>query len=159
MPKDTATAADRATIYRMEMGPRICPHGLKARDLLRRQGYDVDDRPLASRDEVDALKARLGVRTTPQVFLGDERVGGYDDLRARLGRDARTGTSYRPVLTIFAVAFLMAVAISWRIDGVLLQWQVVPWFVATAMVILGLQKLQDVDGFSTMFLGYDLLAR
>ncbi|MEM7487958.1 MAG: MauE/DoxX family redox-associated membrane protein, partial [Pseudomonadota bacterium] len=44
-------------------------------------------------------------------------------------------------------------------DGVLLQWQVVPWFVASAMVLLGLQKLQDVDGFSTMFLTYDLLAR
>ena len=33
------------------------------------------------------------------------------------------------------------------------------WFVAFAMVILAMLKLQDVDRFATMFLGYDLLAR
>ena len=30
---------------------------------------------------------------------------------------------------------------------------------ATAMVLLGLQKLQDIESFSTMFLNYDLLAQ
>ena len=32
-------------------------------------------------------------------------------------------------------------------------------FIALAMVLLGLQKLQDVDKFATMFLTYDLLAQ
>ena len=43
--------------------------------------------------------------------------------------------------------------------GTPLSWSVIPWFVAAAMTILALQKLQDVEQFSTMFLGYDLLAR
>ncbi|MEM7642803.1 MAG: MauE/DoxX family redox-associated membrane protein [Pseudomonadota bacterium] len=157
MAKDTL--APRATLYRMVMEDHLCPSGLKAKDLLEREGFDVDDRPLTNRDEVDALKARLGVKTTPQVFLGEERVGGYEALRKRLGKRVSEGTSYRPVLAIFAVAALIALAISWRVDGTILQGQVVPWFVATAMVLLGLQKLQDVESFSTMFLNYDLLAR
>ena len=33
------------------------------------------------------------------------------------------------------------------------------WFVTTAITLLGLQKLDDVEGFSTMFLNRDLLAR
>ncbi|MEL6286897.1 MAG: MauE/DoxX family redox-associated membrane protein, partial [Pseudomonadota bacterium] len=47
----------------------------------------------------------------------------------------------------------------WATMGTLLTVQTVEWFIATAMVLLGLQKLQDIEGFSTMFLGYDLLAR
>ncbi len=42
--------------------------------------------------------------------------------------------------------------------GTLLTPMVIEWFIATAMVLLGLQKLRDVEGFSTMFLNYDLLA-
>jgi hypothetical protein len=35
-----ATATDKkATIYRMVMEEHTCPYGLKAKDLLRRQGY------------------------------------------------------------------------------------------------------------------------
>jgi hypothetical protein len=33
------------------------------------------------------------------------------------------------------------------------------WFVSFAMVFLAMRKLQDVEKFSSMFLGYDLLAR
>ncbi|MEM8851699.1 MAG: MauE/DoxX family redox-associated membrane protein [Pseudomonadota bacterium] len=158
MPKDITVDETRAVLYRMT-APNTCPSGLKALHLLRRQGFQVEDRPLTSRAETDALKARLGVETTPQIILGGERVGGYEALRQHLGKPVRTGPSYRPVLVIFAIAALVAMAISWRVDGVLLQAQVLPWFVATAMVLLGLQKLQDVERFSTMFLTYDLLAK
>ncbi|MEM8825023.1 MAG: glutaredoxin [Pseudomonadota bacterium] len=158
MPKDVSDQSNRAILYRM-VSPDTCPSGLKALDLLRRQGFEVEDRPLTGRAEIDALKARLEVKTTPQVILNGDRIGGYEDLRAHLGKPVRKGPTYRPVLAIFAVAALVAMAISWRVDGILLQAQVVPWFVATAMVLLGLQKLQDVERFSTMFLTYDLLAR
>jgi glutaredoxin 3 len=30
----------------------------------------------------DALKARTGRQTVPQIFIGDVHVGGFDDLRA-----------------------------------------------------------------------------
>src|SRR5690606_4305980 len=33
------------------------------------------------------------------------------------------------------------------------------WFVAFTMAILAMLKLQDIEQFSTMFLGYDLLAK
>ena len=33
------------------------------------------------------------------------------------------------------------------------------WFISFSMVALAIQKLRDVESFSTMFLGYDLLAR
>ena len=33
------------------------------------------------------------------------------------------------------------------------------WFIAISMCILAIQKLQNVESFATMFLGYDLLAR
>jgi uncharacterized membrane protein YphA (DoxX/SURF4 family) len=35
----------------------------------------------------------------------------------------------------------------------------VEWFISISMVLLGLQKLQDVERFATMFLNYDLLAQ
>ncbi|WP_222928108.1 hypothetical protein [Luteimonas viscosa] len=34
----------RATLYRMVMDQHVCPYGLKARHLLRYQGFAVDDR-------------------------------------------------------------------------------------------------------------------
>ena len=160
MPKDT-TQQKSATLYRMVMPDHLCPYGLKSKDLLEREGYAVDDRHLTTREETEALKDRLGVKTTPQIFLGDERVGGYDDLRVALGKDDPDAddTSYQPVIAIFTVSFLLAVAVSWRFEGVLLQWQVIPWFVAFAMTFLGVQKLKDIESFSTMFLNYDLLAK
>jgi hypothetical protein len=35
----------------------------------------------------------------------------------------------------------------------------VEWFISISMVLLGLQKPQDVERFATMFLNYDLLAQ
>ncbi|WP_277740808.1 MauE/DoxX family redox-associated membrane protein, partial [Herminiimonas fonticola] len=40
-----------------------------------------------------------------------------------------------------------------------LKIQTAEWFVAIAMCLLALQKLKDVESFSTMFLNYDLLAK
>jgi glutaredoxin len=41
----------QATLYRMVMDKHLCPYGLKAKDLLQREGYTVDDRWLTSREE------------------------------------------------------------------------------------------------------------
>ena len=60
--------------------------GLKAVDLLKRSGFEVEDHHLKTRAETDAFKAEHGVATTPQVFIGGERVGGYDELRRFLGK-------------------------------------------------------------------------
>ena len=69
-----------ATLYRMILPDHTCPYGVRARELLERHGFEVDDRILGSRDEVDRFKAEHGVSKTPQVFIGGDRIGGSDEL-------------------------------------------------------------------------------
>lgn len=33
-------------------------------------------------DELNALRARTGMRTVPQIFIGDQLVGGFSELAA-----------------------------------------------------------------------------
>jgi glutaredoxin len=154
-------AAKKAVLYRMVMPEHVCPWGLKAKDLLRRSGYEVVDHHLTTREETDAFKAKHKVPTTPQVFIGGKRVGGYDDLRRFLGKRVQDpkATSYRPVAVLFVLTALSAVAATYAIWGELLTLQTVRWFIAFSMVVLAMLKLQNVETFSAMFLNYDLLAR
>ena len=155
------TTDKSALLYRMVMDTHVCPYGIKAKYLLERQGYIVDDRHLTTREATDAFKSEHGVKTTPQTFIGGTRIGGYDDLRRHFGKpvkDANT-VSYVPVIAIFAMAAAMALSLSWTMTGSLATVRTAEMFVAIAMCLLALPKLQDVDAFATMFLGYDLLAR
>ncbi len=170
MPKDTRAVADgslspaeaangkTAVLYRMALPDHLCPSGQKARWLLKRRGYAVDDRLFRTRAEVDAFKAAHDVKTTPQIWIDGQRVGGYTDLREKLTGWDPKATTYRPVIALFAVAALTAVALSIGFLGAI-TWQTLGWFVSVSMILLGMQKLRDVEGFSTMFLNYDLLAR
>lgn len=153
--------APRATLYRMVMDDHVCPFGIKAKDLLRRQGYSVEDHHLTSRAGTDAFKADHGVKTTPQTFITGERIGGYDDLRRFFGKPVSDpdATSYRPVIAVFAMTALMALAASHAAFGTALTLRAAEWFIAFSMCVLALLKLQDVERFSNMFLNYDLLAR
>lgn len=158
----TASARTRdATLYRMATDEHVCPFGLKSKDLLTRKGYRVEDHELRSRAETDAFMREQGVETTPQTFIGGERVGGYDDLRAFFGKPAGgdDGVSYRPVLAVFGMALLMALAAAWAAFGSVLTLRAAEWFIAFAMCLLAMLKLQDLEGFSNRFLGYDLLAQ
>lgn len=154
-------AVKKAVLHRMVMPEHTCPWGLKAKDLLQRSGYDVEDHHLKSRAETDAFKAEHGVATTPQVFMGGERIGGYDDLRRYLGKRVvdPNATSYRPVVVLFTMTALAALAASYAVSGELLTARALQWFIAFSMVVLSLLKLQNVEAFSAMFLNYDLLAR
>jgi glutaredoxin 3 len=69
-----------ATLYRMILPEHTCPFGVRAKQMLEENGFEVDDRILSTRDEVDAFKEEHGVDTTPQVFIDGERIGGSDDL-------------------------------------------------------------------------------
>lgn len=151
----------KATLYRMVMPSHTCPYGLKAKDLLRRAGYTVDDRHLKSRAQTDAFKAEHEVETTPQVFIDGARIGGYDDLRRFLGKPVADpkATSYRPVVVLFALTALTAMAASFASSGSPFTLRAAEWFIAFSMVALAMQKLQNVETFSTMFLNYDLLAK
>ncbi|SFK53583.1 Glutaredoxin [Caulobacter sp. UNC279MFTsu5.1] len=161
-PAMTASTPPRtAVLHRMATDQHLCPWGLRARDLLRRRGYAVEDHLLTTREEIDVFKAAHGVATTPQAFIDGRRIGGYDDLRRHFGLKVRDpkALTYTPVLAVFAVAALMALAASYATSGQALTPHALQWFIAFSMCVLGLLKLRDVDGFATMFLGYDLLAR
>jgi glutaredoxin 3 len=74
-----------AILVRMALPDHVCPYGLRAKALLEQHGFEIEERILKSRDEVEAYKEEQGVETTPQVFIGDERVGGSDALERLLG--------------------------------------------------------------------------
>lgn len=156
-----ANAVRKAVLTRMVMPEHVCPYGLKSLHLLRQQGYEVEDRWLTTRAETDAFKARHDVRTTPQTFINGERIGGHDDLRRHFGLRVRdpNATSYRPVIALFAMTALMALATSQAMFGTPFTVRAAEWFIAFSMTVLAILKLQDVETFSTMFLNYDLFAR
>ena len=151
----------QAILYRMVTREHTCPFGLKSRALLRSQGYEIDDRWLKSRDETDAFKQEHGVDTTPQTFIEGERIGGHDDLRLFFGKKVRdpNEVTYQPVIAVFAMTALMALATSWAAFGDALTIRAAEWFIAMSMCVLAVLKLQNIESFSTMFLGYDLLAQ
>lgn len=157
----SSSPRETARLYRMQTDEHLCPFGLKTLDLLQRKGYRVEDHTLESREAIEAFKEEAGVDTTPQVYIDETRVGGYEEVREHLGLrvPGAQATSYRPVIAIFATALLIGLAVSWTADGTLVSGRMLEYAVAAAMTLLGLQKLQDVESFSTMFLNYDLLAQ
>ena len=50
---DPALLEKKAILYRMVMPGHTCPYGLNAKDLLRREGYEVEDHHLTTREETD----------------------------------------------------------------------------------------------------------
>ena len=142
-------AAKKAIIYRMVMPEHTCPWGLKAVDLLKRSGFAVEDHHLKTRAETDSFKSEHKVATTPQIFIGGERVGGYDDLRRFLGKKVRdpNATSYRPVIALFSMTALLALAVSYAVTGRLVTGHTLPWFISVSMSVLALLKLQNVETF------------
>lgn len=76
----------QAILYRMVLPDHTCPYGMRAKALLERRGYAVEDRVLRTRAEVDAFQAEHRVETTPQIFVDGERIGGSDDLERFLAR-------------------------------------------------------------------------
>ena len=151
----------QATLHRMVMPEHICPYGLKSKHLLESRGFIVDDRWLTTREQTDAFKAEHGVKTTPQTFIDGVRIGGHDDLRRHFGLKVADpdATSYTPVIALFAMTALMALASSFAVEGSAFTLRAAEWFISFSMIVLALLKLQDVDKFATMFLNYDLLAR
>lgn len=75
----------KATLYRMILPEHTCPFGAYAKSLLDERGFDVDEYILRTRDEVEAVEEKFDVETTPVVLIGDELIGGSDDLAQYLG--------------------------------------------------------------------------
>lgn len=147
-----------AVLYRMALPDHLCPSGQKSKWLLEKNGYTVEDHLLKTREEVDAFKSKENVATTPQTWIDGEHIGGYTDLRQKLTNWDPKKTTYKPVIYLFLVAALLSIGLSLSfLEG--LGWQTFGWFISFSMIFLGLQKLRDLESFSTSFLNYDLLAR
>ncbi|MCP9885851.1 glutaredoxin [Synechococcus sp. ATX 2A4] len=138
-------------LHRMAITGRVCPYGELAVALLQEQGIPFDDQLLLSQLEVERFKAAHGVSTTPQVFAAGEHIGGYTDLARRLGVKARLpgGRSYRPVITVFATAALITLALGSGPQG----------FMGMALVLLACLKLLDPPAFIRSFRRYNLLSQ
>lgn len=152
--------SQQAALYRMETDDHICPFGLKSRDLLMREGFDLEDHTFKSRDEVEAFKKEYDVDTTPQTFIDGNRIGGYDELRDYLGleQEGDSGTTYKPVIAIFGCSFLAAFALMWSSTNSFSFSHLLTWFIGLSMLVLAIQKLQDITAFSNQFITYDLLS-
>ncbi|WP_154224410.1 MauE/DoxX family redox-associated membrane protein [Marinicella rhabdoformis] len=150
----------KAQLFRMKTKDHICPFGLKAKYLLKKHGFEVDDQTLKSRAETDSFKNKHEVKTTPQIFIDDERIGGYEDLRHHLGLKLTQSdsTSYQPIIAIFSVTFLMAILWSFNLYGELPIKETIIGFVAFSMCVLAIQKLKDLNAFTNQFITYDLVA-
>ena len=142
----------------MEINQNKCPFGLRAKDLLQRQGYLVEEIILRSRDEVEQIKSQLDVKTTPQVVIDDKLIGGFDDVKAFFDKK-KTDTSYFPIMALFSIAGLLTVGLSFGSQSIFNITNAIMQFIGLSMIMLGLLKLQNLDGFVNGFLGYDLLAQ
>jgi glutaredoxin len=74
----------RAKLYRMILPEEECPFGVRAKALLEENGFAIEEHILRTRKEVEAFEKEHDVATTPQVFIGVERIGGSDDLERYL---------------------------------------------------------------------------
>jgi glutaredoxin len=134
----------------MDLPDHACPWGLRAVRLLQERRIPFEDHRLTSAEEVEAFKAAHGVATTPQVFAGDGRIGGYRDLAGRLGvRPEAADLSYAPVVAVFLTAGLMSLVLAAGVGG----------FMGFAICLLAMLKLMDVQAFAASFRKYDLLSQ
>lgn len=62
-----------------------CPYCDQARQLLKQKGYEIDERKIGDGyTKEELLNAVPNAKTVPQIFLNDEYVGGYTELKERL---------------------------------------------------------------------------
>ena len=60
----------------------VCPYCIRAKQILKSKGVEqieeirIDTDPAAR----DVMMQSTGLRTVPQIFIGDHHVGGCDDL-------------------------------------------------------------------------------
>lgn len=61
----------------------VCPYCIQAKMLLKKKGVAFEEINVSGdHDMRDWLVKVTGRRTVPQIFINDEPIGGYDDMRA-----------------------------------------------------------------------------
>ena len=60
-----------------------CPHCQRAKDLLKRKGISYREVDITDDEKIrEELEERTGWMTVPMIFIGDEFIGGADELYA-----------------------------------------------------------------------------
>lgn len=73
------TTKQNITIY----GSETCAYCTAARMLLKKRGLDYDDVLVTGDDDKRReMIARSGSDTVPQIFVGENAIGGFDELQA-----------------------------------------------------------------------------
>ena len=67
-------------VYTMD----FCPYCERAKRLLTARGYAFTETKVGMDDEAQwqALEAKTGMKTMPQIFIGEKCIGGCTDLEA-----------------------------------------------------------------------------
>ncbi len=65
----------KATVYSFA----TCPYCVSAKQLLNQKGYEYEE-IVIEREQIKDLVKKTKMMTVPQIFIGDEFIGGYDDL-------------------------------------------------------------------------------
>ena len=69
----------RATVWSKDQ----CPYCVMAKDLLRTQGIEYEERNISQGEwtREQLMEAVPYARTLPQIFIDDQLIGGYDQLK------------------------------------------------------------------------------
>ena len=71
--------ANKVIVYTTE----YCPHCTRAKNLLKQKNIPFDEVRLDNDDaKRNELEEKTGWQTVPMIFIGDEFIGGADDLYA-----------------------------------------------------------------------------
>lgn len=129
-----------------------CLYGKKAIKLLQDKNIDFEDHIFKDKEAEEKFKEKHQVKTTPQIFMAEKRVGGYSDLAEKYGEDPKLDNTtqkktYRPIIAIFYVSILLTLVTSLS----MLNWM------GFFLVLLSVQKLTDLKSFKESFSEYDLI--
>lgn len=65
------------TVYSKE----VCPYCDRAKQVLKNQNIDYKEIMVdQDEDQLATMKELSGRKTVPQIFIGDEPIGGFDEL-------------------------------------------------------------------------------
>ena len=141
----------KASTYHIYTKP-TCPWGKKAIALMESRQFSYEVHHLNAPEDVAEFKTTYGVLTTPQIFKDGQRIGGYSELAETLGaraEESEAPKTYRPVVAVFSVAALMAIATTADIQG----------FMGFSLCLLAMLKLMDLQAFGDSFRNYDLITK
>ncbi len=58
-----------------------CPFCVRAKNFFKSKGIPFEEINMDGKDqELESLKKKTGLRTVPQIFIGENLVGGFTDL-------------------------------------------------------------------------------